>query len=71
MQAQPINPFQGFNEQTAARLIGISESNLRARRGRGLVPFTRVGSRVLYTTAHVAAILNAGQQSPTVTTTRT
>ncbi len=69
MQNQTINPLQGFNEKTAARLIGISESNLQARRARGLIPFTRVGRRVIYTAAHILSILEAGQESPAPTRT--
>jgi hypothetical protein len=66
---QAFNPLQCFNERTAANLMGISESNLKARRARRLVPFTRVGSRVLYTAAHIATILEAEQQSPAPTRT--
>ncbi len=68
MQNQ-LNPLQCYNERMAARLIGISESNLQSRRARRLVPFTRVGHRVLYTADHIAQILNAGQESPVITKT--
>ncbi len=71
MQNQTINPLQGFNERTAAKLLGISESNLRARRGRRLIPFTRIGNRVIYTAAHIFSILEAGQESPETASTRT
>jgi hypothetical protein len=67
MHTQPINPLQSFNERTAANLLGISESNLRSRRGRRLVPFTRIGGRVVYTAAQVAQILEAGQHPPITT----
>jgi hypothetical protein len=68
---QAFNPLQCFNERAAANLMGISESNLKARRARRLVPFTRVGSRVLYTAAHIFSILEAGQESPVAPSTRT
>jgi hypothetical protein len=68
MQNQ-LNPLQGFNERTAAKLLGISESNLQSRRARRLVPFTRIGHRVIYTAAHIALILDAGQESPAPTRT--
>ncbi len=69
MQNQTINPLQAFNERTAANLIGISESGLRARRARRLVPFTRVGGRILYTAANILSILEAEQVSPVITKT--
>ncbi len=69
MQNQTINPLQAFNERSAANLLGISENNLRSRRARRLVPFTRIGHRVLYTAAHIATILEAEQQSPAPTKT--
>jgi hypothetical protein len=70
MQNQ-LNPLQGFNERTAAKLLGISESNLQSRRARRLVPFTRIGHRVLYTAAHIVSILEAGQENPVAPSTRT
>jgi hypothetical protein len=71
MQNQTLNFLQGVNERTAAKLLGISESNLQSRRARRLVPFTRIGHRVLYTAAHIASILEAGQESPETASTRT
>jgi hypothetical protein len=67
MEIQPINPLQTFNERTAARLLGISESGLQSRRARRLVPFTRIGNRVVYTAANIANILEAGLCSPAAT----
>ena len=37
-----------FGEAAAARRLGVSYSTLLRRRMKGLVPFYRVGSRVLY-----------------------
>jgi hypothetical protein len=34
-----------------------------------LIPFTRIGNRVIYTAAHIAQILDAGQESPVPTRT--
>jgi hypothetical protein len=70
MQNQ-LNPLQGFNEKTAAKLLGISESNLQSRRARRLVPFCRIGHRVIYTAANIASIFEAGQESPVAPSTRT
>ncbi len=69
MQPSQINPLQAFNERTTASLLGISVNNLRARRARRQVPYTRIGHRVLYTVAHIESILEAEQSSVAVTTT--
>jgi hypothetical protein len=60
---QPI--VQNFDEQMAAKILGISYANLKARRLNGEIAAIRIGRRVLYNNAILAEITAAHVQHAT------
>ncbi len=52
-----------YGEEAAARRLGVSYSTLLRRRMKGLVPFYRVGSRVLYDDECLAEFLEKSRQA--------
>ena len=51
--------------QEAARFLGVSRKSLHTYRERGLVPFTRIGSRVLFHRDKLDALVRGDLQMPT------
>ncbi len=52
-----------FDEPTAARRLGVSYHTLLRRRMKGLVPFYRVGTRVLYDDKCLTEILEKSRRA--------
>lgn len=51
-----------FNEREAAQRIGVSRITLLRARKRGEIGFYRVGSRVIYSEAHIRAFLDDAER---------
>ena len=51
-------------EGEAAKALGVSEDTLKRLRKSGKIGYTRIGKRVRYTTAHLAAYIESGSVEP-------
>jgi excisionase family DNA binding protein len=52
-----------FDEREAAQRIGVSRITLLRARKRGEIGYYRVGSRVIYSEAHIRAILDDAERT--------
>lgn len=60
------SPMLAFDERQCAEAINMSVAWLRKdRRGRRLIPFYRLGGRILYSPARVQAALDALEEGGT------